>query len=370
MERRPLGQTGERVSLLGAGGFHLLEISVADAGQLLNRYLDAGGNYIETAASYGDGASETKIARAVAQRRDEYLLASKVDARDKTGALQSLEQSLRMLQTDHLDIWFMHAVQTEAEADRLLGPGGALEAADEARRQGKVRFIGISGHGHPFGMLHALPRYHFDVLMVPTNYYDHFSFPAVQGELIPLAQAQGTAVLGMKAVADGYLWRSPGTAFRYAWSLPVAGVVAGFNNREMLEEDLGYAESFTPMSAEEIAHLYATAPEYRNYICRQCPTCQVVSGIHLRRIFELEGWYDRQLWDGIVVNPEDYALRVRLGQWFAQQAQARAAYAEEVVAIDPESDYTDLNGRCAHGLDINRKLKIAHAKLTSDWALY
>lgn len=369
MQRRALGQTGEQISLLGAGGYHLLEIPRRHTERILNRYLDAGGNYIETSASYGNGASEAKIGRAVSHRRSEFLLASKVNERDRDGAMRTLEDTLRRLRTDHLDVWFMHAVQDEANAERLLAPGGALEAAERAKRDGKVRFVGITAHGHPAGLLRAVPEYHFDVLMVPTNYYDHFNFPAVQERLFPLCQQRGTAILGMKAVGDGYLWRSAGVAFRYAWSLPVAAVVAGINTLEMLEEDLAFAENFTPMSAEDMQHLYDTAPEYRNYICRQCSECTVVAGIHLSRIFELEGWYDRQMWDGEVINPEDYSLRIRLGGWFGQQQLARETYAQEAVKIDPEGDYQDLNDRCAHGLDINRKLKIAHAKLTSEWEL-
>ena len=369
MERRPFGQTGEQVSILGAGGFHLLEISVADAERVLGRYLDAGGNYVETASGYGDGASEAKIGRAIAHRRDEYLLASKVGNRDKAGALATLERSLRLLKTDHLDLWLMHGVQDVENSERLLAPGGALEAAEQARKDGKVRFIGISGHGQPVGLLHALRGYHYDAVMVPLNYYDHFNFPDIQRRLLPMARQAGTAVIAMKAVGDGYLWRSPGLAFRYAWSLPVSMVVSGMNTTEMLEEDLAFAENFTPMSEADIAHLYATAPEYRNYVCRQCASCQVVSGIHLSRIFELEGWYDRQMWDGVITDPEDYSLRVRLGAWFGQQQLARDTYASEEIQIDPEADYSDLNGRCAHGLDIDRKLKNAHAKLTSGWRL-
>jgi predicted aldo/keto reductase-like oxidoreductase len=274
-----------------------------------------------------------------------------------------------MLKTDHLDIWFMHAVLDEENAEQLLAPGGALEAAEQAKQEGKIRFVGISAHGQPFGLLHALPRYHFDVLMVPTNYYDHFNFPDVHEQIFPMAQQQGTAIIGMKAVGDGYLWRSADVAFRYARSLPVCSVAAGFNNDQMLESDLAYAENFTPMTEEEIQHLYDTAPEFRNYICRQCRQCQVVAGLHLNRIFELEGWYDRQMWDGVVTDPEDYSMRIRLGQWFGQKERARAAYASEPIKIDPKADYSDLNGRCAHSVDINRKLKIAHAKLSSDWSL-
>ncbi len=370
MERRPLGQTGEQVSILGAGGYHLLEIHTAEAGALLNRYLDAGGNYIETGADYGNGASEEKIGRGVGHRRGEYLLASKVTERDRAGAMNVLEASLRRLKTEYLDIWFLHAVQDVAASEQILGPGGALEAAEQARRDGKIRFIGITGHGQPLGLLHALPQVHFDAVMVPTNYYDHFNFPDVQDRLFPLAQLHETAIIGMKAVADGYLWHSAATAFRYAWSLPVATVVAGFNTRALLDEDLAGAEAFTPMTHDEVEQLYANAPEYRGYICRQCRQCQIVSGIHVSRIFELEGWYDRQLWDGNVVDPEDYALRVRLGGWFGQRQLARDTYAREPIRIDPTADYTDMNDRCAHGLNIDRKLKIAHAKLASDWELH
>ena len=369
MERRPFGITGEQVSLLGFGGFHLVEITPGDAGALLNRYLDAGGNYIETAAEYGDGGSEMKIARGVGGRRDEYLLATKVLPRDKEGALAQLEESLRRLRTDHVDVWFLHSVNDADTAERLLAPGGALEAAEQAKKDGKVRFIGISAHGQPMGLLRILPEYRFDALMVPVNYFDHFNFPDIQDRIFPQAQLQETAIIAMKVVGDGYLWRSAAQAFRYAWSLPVSHAVAGINNREMLESDLGYAENFAPMTHDEVQHLYAGAPEYRNYVCRQCNTCRVVSGINLSRIFELEGWYDRQMWDGVVVNPEDFALRMRLKSWFGQQRLAMDTYAREGIQIDPEADYRDLNGKCAHDLDIDRKLKLAHAKLTGEWVV-
>lgn len=368
MERRPLGKTGEKVSLLGAGGFHLIEIGVADSERILNRYLDAGGNYIETAASYGN--SETKIALGVGARRNEYLLASKSELRDRASAMDALETSLRRLKTDHLDIWYMHSVNTVETAEKILGPDGALEAAEQARKEGKVRFIGVTGHGHPMGLLHIVPQYPFDAMMVPINYYDHFNYPDLQSRLIPLALERGMAVVAMKAIADGYLWRSAAMALRYAMSQPVSHVVAGCNSMAMLEEDLRQAEGFIPMSPDEVQHLYETAPEYRHYVCRQCRQCQVATGIHLSRIFELEGWYDRQMWDGVMVNPEDFALRMRLGSWFGQRQLARDTYTHEEVKIDPGADYSDLNRRCAHGIDIDRKLKIAHAKLTGDMELF
>lgn len=370
MEKRPLGKTGESVSILGIGGFHLLEISRKEVSGLLNRYLDSGGNYIETSAGYGNGESERKIGEAVCRRRDDFLLATKVDERDKDGAMETLNRSLRNLETDYVDIWFMHAVQTRDDANRILAPGGALEAAETARRQGKVRFVGITGHGQPFGLRHALEKYDFDALMVPVNYYDHFNFPDITETLIPMAQLKKTAVIGMKAFGDGYLWRSPEKALRFVLSLPVALVVAGINTMDLLEKDIALAEAFEPLSHEEVGRLYREAPEYRDYVCRQCPKCDQIKGIPVKRIFELEGWYDRQMWDGRVTNPEDYAMRVRLGPWFRQQQEARSTFYWDGIKLDPSDiNREDLKDFCPYGIDISRKLRIAVAKLTRDWSL-
>lgn len=370
MKKRSFGNKREDVAILGIGGFHLLEINQTSVDRILNRYLDVGGNYIETSSHYGKGVSEQKIARAVGHRRHEFLLATKVGERDSKGALRTLEQSLENLRTDYVDIWFMHAVQKKKDVDQLLAPEGALEAAERARREGKIRFVGISGHGQPAGLIPALEQYTFDALMTVTNYYDHFNYPEVNAVLFPLAQEKGIAILGMKGVADGYLWKSAGVAMRYAWSLPVSTVVAGINTLEMLEQDLAYAEIFKPLSPEEINHIYSTAPEYRHYVCRQCKDCSVTDTLRLKRIFELEGWYDRQMWDGMMTNPEDYSIRMRLGTWFSQQELARSVYHSENIRFDLEKERDHLKGCCLFGIDIHRKLIIAHGKLTSNWSLH
>jgi predicted aldo/keto reductase-like oxidoreductase len=366
MQKRPFGNTGIDVSILGAGGFHLLEISQGDVTAILNRYLDAGGNYIETAAAYGDGASEKKIGAAIRHRRDEYLLATKTTGREKADALAQLERSLRLLGTDHVDVWFLHNIPDIASAERVLAPGGAVEAIEEAKRLGMVRFGGITGHGQPVGLLHALERYPFDAMMTQVNYYDDCSFPAIRRKLIPLAQSRGTAMIAMKALGDGYLWRSPEAALRYAWSQPVALAVAGMNTQGMLDADLAAAEQFAPMTAADLYQLFHRAPEFRGYACRQCQQCRVKTALPLPRIFELEGWYDRQMWDYRMQDADsaDFALRMRLAGWFGNAQLAREAFAAEGIAIDPEADYSELNGQCEYGLDVNRKLKIAYAKLT------
>lgn len=364
MQRRPFGTTGEYVSILGMGGFHLLEISPGDVTAILNRYLDAGGNYFETAASYGDGASERKVAAAVGHRRNEYLLATKTALREKGEALAQLERSLRLLGTDHVDVWYLHNIPDVATAERVLGSGGAIEAVEEAKRSGKARFAGITGHGQPVGLLHALAQYPFDAVMTQVNYHDDFSFPDVKRRLIPLAQARGTAMVAMKPLADGYLWRSPAAALRYAWSQPIALAVSGINTIGMLEVDLAAAAQFTPMAPADYSHLYHAAPEFREYVCRQCLQCQVNTTLPLPRIFELEGWVDRQMWDYHMQDSADFALRMRLAGWFGNAALARDTFAAEDIQIDPDADYAELDGQCLYGLDINRKLKIAYAKLT------
>ena len=139
MEKRKLGNTGLELSLLGFGGFHLIEVVQTEVDFLLNRYLDEGGNYIETAEGYGPRLSEPKIGKAVAHRRDEFILATKTHSRTKQEALEALDLSLELLRTDYVDIWFMHHLQTEAEAQAVLAPGGAMEAVDEA--SGRAKYV-------------------------------------------------------------------------------------------------------------------------------------------------------------------------------------------------------------------------------------
>jgi predicted aldo/keto reductase-like oxidoreductase len=363
MQKRTLGRTGLEVSALGFGGFHLVEITSAEAAHLLGAYLDHGGSYIETAAGYGDGISESKIGRGVAHRRGEYVLATKTMQRTREGFVAQLDGSLRNLKTDHVDVMFMHCVQTAEEVDTILGPGGAMEGAMEARKAGKIRFIAISGHGRPDGMLQAIRRHRFDVLMTGFNFYDRFNFPSIEGELLPLCAERGVGVIAMKALGDGYLYRSPAAALRYALGLPVATVVAGINSAEMLATDLDIVSRFTPMTDAEKEELYRSAPELGDYVCRLCNKCRTAD-FDPQKIFLLEGLFDRQMDDMRVTDTARYALRERLKQWFAQAQVARSEYRALDPKVDPSRDYSGLSPLCPFGIDIDRKLKIAHAKLS------
>ncbi|HEQ72678.1 MAG TPA: aldo/keto reductase [Spirochaetia bacterium] len=362
MEKRRAGTTDMNLSLLGFGGFHLLEVTRADAERMLHLYLDRGGNYLETAAAYGDGLSEQKIGQAVARRRGEYYLASKCMEREYAAAARSIERSLKNLRTDYLDILFLHAVQTEEEADAVLADNGALKAAREAREAGRVRYIGVTGHGRPTGLLSVTRRFHFDACMTVFNYFDRFNFPALEDVLLPELTERGTAVFGMKALADGYLYRNPVQAIRYALSLPISCVVVGVNRLDQLKEDLEIADLFTPLAADEKEAIFKEAPELGNYVCRQCGRCKT-GDFDPQPYFLLEGLFDRQMNSYRVEPPARYALRERLAGWFGQGAEAVADYTAG-IPLDPDKDYSALNALCPYRIDIDRKLKIIHAKLS------
>lgn len=364
MEKRKFGKTGLETSILGFGGFHLLEIPFMEAEVLLNAYLDAGGNYIETAASYGDGESEIKIGKAVSKRRNEYILTTKTAERGKEGFVASLDRSLANLNTDHVDLILMHAVGTMAELDTILGPGGAMEGFFEAKNQGKARFVGISMHGQPDVLIAALKRYPFDAVMTTINYYDRFNFPEIENELVPLAQEKGAASILMKPVADGLLWKSAPKAFRYALSQPVSVVVAGINTSEMMQRDLQYVNEYSPITEEEKEEIFRNAPELGNYVCRQCNLCvSCPEGIPIPEIFRYEGYFDRQMANGTVIDAAEYALRDRLRFWFGNREMA----AEKYAALGTKADKCTKCGvcmpKCPYGIDIIRKLEIADYKL-------
>jgi aryl-alcohol dehydrogenase-like predicted oxidoreductase len=370
MEKRALGRTGLELSIIGFGGFHLVEVPRQEAAYLLGTYLDRGGNYIETAESYGDGISERKVGEAVAHRRGEFVLATKTKARTRREAMAALEQSLKRLGTDHVDLFFMHEPQTVAEAKQLLGRGGAAEAFEQARKDGKARFLAVSGHGRPAGIQYCVGHHAFDVLMTGFNYFDRFNFPQTEEELLPLCLEKGVGMLGMKALGDGYLYRNPEAGIRYALSLPISSLVIGINTREYLEQDLAIAERFQPMSEEEKEALYREAPELGRYVCRQCGKCRASDGFAPWEVFAVEGLYDRQMTDFQVPDPGQYALQERLKHWFLQTEWAQEEYRRLDRKVDPEADYSALNLLCPYAIDVDRKLKAAHAKLSGGEYLF
>jgi len=362
-----LGKTGEKLSMLGLGGFHLLEISDKDAVQIINTYLDEGGNYIETAAQYGDGESERKVGLVMKERRDDCFLTTKCYLREREAALMCIHDSLKHLHTDRVDLLIFHHVQTDEDLDQIIGPGGALEAVTAAKKQGKIRFIGISGHGVPDVLMRALREYSFDAVMTGFNFFDRFNFPETETKLIPLAEEKKAGIIGMKAFADGLLWEYPEESLRYALSLPVATLAAGFNTMEMLKTDLQIVNHFKPMSEDEKEHLFTHNPLLGNYVCRLCGKClPCPEGIDIPEIFKYEGWYDRQMRDQVVRSAPDFALRDRLRFWFENMERAREAYRTLKKGADTCTECGECVPKCPYRLDIIAKLKITHYKLTRE----
>jgi uncharacterized protein len=362
--RRPLGRTGLDVSMLGLGGFHQVEVSQEHVSHLVDLYLQAGGNYVETARGYGRGAAERKLGQALKGQREQVILATKTAQRDAEGAWRELNESLTALQTDHVDILIYHCLTQASEVDTIAGPGGALEAFCKARQQGMVRFVAASAHW-PMVLLPAMERLSLDAVMYWVNYLVTCNYPELYQVVAPAARAKGLGIIGMKPLGDGYLHRSPKLAWDYALAQQVDVIACGFNAVEMLRADIEAVCAWRRPSEAEMEAILRTTPELGDYVCRQCGQCRLPD-LDLPRVFELEGKFDQQMFDGRPTSAPDYALRQRLRYWFGNQKRAvelYAPYADGVTAL--------LKGRsklpaCPYGIDLGYKLKLAHLKLTSD----
>ncbi len=267
---RPFGATGAIVSLLGVGGAHLGRPDEDEAIRIVHEAIDAGATFLDNAWEYNDGESERRMGIALAQDgyRQKAFLMTKDCAHDRVAAhsMEKLEESLRRLQTDYLDLWQIHEVVWDDEPERIFAPGGTAEAMVKAKEQGKVRYIGFTGHKHPDLHRQMLSQgFHWDSVQMPLNVLDahYLSF---EREILPLCQQQGVAVIGMKSNAGGYLEKSgagitPEEGLRYAMSLPVATVVSGMPSLEILRKNLAVAAAYEPFSDEElVALLNRSAP--------------------------------------------------------------------------------------------------------------
>ncbi len=265
--RRPLGQTGEMVSIIGVGGWDIGNIKdTREAVAIMRAAIDEGINFFDNCWDYHHGHSEEVMGRALAGGgwRDQVFLMTKVCARDYRGSMRHLEESLRRLRTDRLDLWQFHGIQWPDDPDLIFDEkNGALRAALEARKAGKVRYIGFTGHKDPDFHLAMLERpFAWEAVQMPLNVLDAH-YRSFQQLVLPECTKRGIGVLGMKALAaqDGILVRKLGLdatlARRYVLSLPVSSLVCGMQSRENLRQDVAMARTFTPVTPEEIQALAA-----------------------------------------------------------------------------------------------------------------
>src|SRR3954470_23222356 len=221
LPQRPLGKTGVRVPILGYGTAPLGHIKLGDippfhkSARLLNHAIDRGITYLDTSPDYG---SQPKVGEVMKVRRDEVFLATKVNKRRREDVLDELRQNLKELQTDHVDLVQVHAVNTMADLEAALAPDGALSALEEARRQGMTRFVGITGHSRPWVLARALERYDFDTVLAAVGPVDRL-VNSPEEVVLPVALAGQVGVIAMKVYAHGELTQR-GLALRYALGLP------------------------------------------------------------------------------------------------------------------------------------------------------
>ena len=262
---RSFGKTGIQVSALGMGGHHLGDAEdVTIAIRMVQEAVDGGITFFDNCWEYHRGKSEDWMGQGLRGRRDKVFLMTKVctHGRDKALALQMLEQSLNRLQTDHLDLWQIHGVSFENDPQLFIRPNGAAEALLQAKRDGKVRFLGFTGHKRPATHMAMLGTgFPFDAVQMPLNAFDA-TFYSFQKEVVPEANRRGIAVLGMKpmsgagdAIKNGDI--TADEALRYAMSLPVTVTITGMDKPEVLRQNLRIAQNFQPMSQSEMQALAA-----------------------------------------------------------------------------------------------------------------
>jgi aryl-alcohol dehydrogenase-like predicted oxidoreductase len=288
MPTRNLGRTGFRVGAFSLGGQSAIERggNEAAAVAIVERALDLGVNYIDTSSIYGgpERWSERYIGQVMKRRRAEAFLASKTKERTRDGSLRMLEQSLKLLNTDHLDLWQLHDIGTQKDVDEVFAKGGAMEALIEARDQKMVRCLGLTGHHRPESLADAIRRFPFDAILLALNAADthHHAFKT---DLLALALEKQMGIIGMKVTGRGRLLSSwtppsleaqkrswegvviangPGTltmpeAMSYALTQPVSTVIVGCDSLAQLEENVKLAREFTPLSPAQMAALEAKA---------------------------------------------------------------------------------------------------------------
>lgn len=287
MPTNAFGKTGFKVGILSLGGQATLEKEGTEeqSEKMINRAIDLGMNYIDTAASYGQGVSQKNIGRVLKSRRKEVWISTKTHDRSYDGSMRLLEESLISLQTDHLDLWQLHNVQRRDQVDKIFAEDGALKALVKAREEGVVRHLGITGHYEPLILLECLNRFPFDSILMALNAAD-VHYLSFKKYLLPEALKQGVAIIGMKVATRGRMistWTPPpleeqpermrtalpGTltikeALSYNMSLPVSTTILGVDNLEQIEENMKIAGQFSPLSDQEMQALeFKTLPIVR-----------------------------------------------------------------------------------------------------------
>ena len=268
MPYRTFGRTGEKVSMVGIGGYHLgkPDVEKQESIRIIRMALDEGVNFLDNCWDYNGGESEIRMGQAL---RDGYrkkaFLMTKIDGRSKSSATEQVNQSLKRLGTDSIDLLQFHEIIRESDADRIFAPGGALEAVLQAQKAGKVRYIGFTGHKSPEIHLKMLATaaahdFKFDTVQMPLNVMDHH-FNSFEAKVLPVLVKQNIGVLGMKPMGDTFILKSKTVSatecLHYAMNLPTSVVITGCDSVRILQQALDAARSFRPLSKNQVAAILA-----------------------------------------------------------------------------------------------------------------
>jgi len=263
---RTLGRSGEKISIVGIGGYHLGPPSEEDAIRIVRTALDNGVNFLDNCWDYNNGVSEERMGKALRDGyRQKAFLMTKIDGRTKAAAAQQLNESLRRLQTDHIDLLQFHEVIRENDPERIFAAGGGMEAVVEAKKQGKIRYIGFTGHKSPdihYKMLQTAFSHHFtfDAVQMPLNVMDAH-YDSFEKRVLPVLVKHNIGVLGMKPMGDKIILNSHTASatecLHYAMNLPTSVVITGCDSMEILNQAMTAARTFKPMSKSEVAALLA-----------------------------------------------------------------------------------------------------------------
>ncbi len=270
--RRKLGRADAEVSIIGVGGYHLGlgGVTEQEAIEIVRSALDRGVNFLDNCWDYNGGASEERMGKALeGGYRQKAFLMSKIDGRTGQAARQQLEESLRRLKTDHLDLIQIHEVIRMTDPEQAFQPGNVIDVLQQARESGKVRFIGFTGHKSPDIHLHMIAtadknHFRFDSVQMPVNALDEH-FNSFGQRVIPEARKRGMAIIGMKPLSNGAILKTNTVtapeALHYAMSVPVTVTITGCQSMANLEQALGVAKNFQPLSVQQkLAILEKTAP--------------------------------------------------------------------------------------------------------------
>lgn len=255
---RPFGKTGVKVNIIAQGGARMdLHPTVAEAAAHVRRVYDLGLTYFDCARSYWGGKSEEAYGIGLEGVRQNVFLTSKTTKRTRQETEQELAASLKALKTDHLDIWQMHDVRTKEEIDRILGPGGAMEAFEAAKKAGKCRFIGFTGHFDPETHAALLKAYdRWDSVLMPVHAADH-AYLSFEKTALPVAIEKGIGIQGIKVFCKAFLLRalSPRECLEYTLSMGVHVAVCGAGTQGQMEDNIRTAQAFKPLAVAELADI-------------------------------------------------------------------------------------------------------------------